>query len=99
MALAKFGKKRICFNCSTKFYCLNQKPPLKCPHCDTEINLENDLYENHQMYRSDSVKNNNNTINAPNDIDALDENNTDNLQEDDNLISLEEVEDDQDQKN
>lgn len=42
MAEKKFGLKRICENCSTKFYDLNKKPPLICPHCEKEVIINDD---------------------------------------------------------
>ena len=43
MADKKFGQKRICTNCETKFYDLNKKSPFNCPHCKTEITIEDDI--------------------------------------------------------
>jgi uncharacterized protein (TIGR02300 family) len=43
MANKKFGNKRICSNCDTKFYDLNKDSPLTCPHCKTEIIVDEDL--------------------------------------------------------
>ena len=42
MAEKKFGQKRICENCSTKFYDLNKKSPLICPHCEKEVIINDD---------------------------------------------------------
>lgn len=42
MAEKKFGLKRICENCSTKFYDLNKKSPLICPHCEKEVIINDD---------------------------------------------------------
>jgi len=36
----KFGQKRLCENCSTKWYDLNKKSPLTCPHCKSEVTIE-----------------------------------------------------------
>ena len=43
MADKKFGQKRICTNCEVKFYDLNKKSPLSCPHCNSEIVIEDEL--------------------------------------------------------
>ena len=43
MAEKKFGQKRICENCSTKFYDLNKKSPLICPHCEKEVMINDDF--------------------------------------------------------
>ncbi|MCI5053589.1 MAG: TIGR02300 family protein [Pelagibacteraceae bacterium] len=43
MADKKFGQKRVCSNCEVKFYDLNKKSPLICPHCKHEILIEEEL--------------------------------------------------------
>ena len=43
MADKKFGQKRVCSNCEVKFYDLNKKSPLSCPHCNSEIIVEDEL--------------------------------------------------------
>ena len=43
MADKKFGQKRVCTNCEIKFYDLNKKSPLSCPHCNSEITIEDEL--------------------------------------------------------
>jgi hypothetical protein len=43
MADKKFGTKRFCSNCETKFYDLNKKSPLTCPHCKSEMTIEEDF--------------------------------------------------------
>jgi len=43
MADKKFGQKRVCTNCEVKFYDLNKKSPLTCPHCNSEIIIEDEL--------------------------------------------------------
>lgn len=40
MALPKFGKKRVCQNCSTKFYDFNKKTSIKCPQCNEEHQID-----------------------------------------------------------
>ena len=42
MAEKKFGLKRICENCSTKFYDFNKKSSLICPHCEKEVIINDD---------------------------------------------------------
>lgn len=34
------GKKRFCGNCSSKFYDLSKQPPLICPVCKSEVEIE-----------------------------------------------------------
>jgi len=43
MADKKFGQKRVCANCEVKFYDLNKKSPLTCPHCNSDIIIEDEL--------------------------------------------------------
>jgi len=43
MADKKFGQKRVCSNCEVKFYDLNKKSPLSCPHFNSEIIVEDEL--------------------------------------------------------
>ena len=43
MADKKFGQKRVCTNCEVKFYDLNKKSPLSCPHCNSEVVIEDEL--------------------------------------------------------
>jgi len=43
MADKKFGQKRVCGNCEVKFYDLNKKSPLTCPHCKNEIAIDDEL--------------------------------------------------------
>ncbi len=38
------GKKRICVNCNTKFYDLNKKLPIDCPHCNNQVLEDNFFY-------------------------------------------------------
>jgi uncharacterized protein (TIGR02300 family) len=35
---SKLGEKRLCAECSAKFYDLNRKPPV-CPHCKTVFEI------------------------------------------------------------
>lgn len=89
MAEKKFGQKRICENCSTKFYDLNKKPPLICPHCEKEFIINDD-------YAIQSV-----IINQKDEkVDAKDEfadiDNSDNG--DDEVISLDEAAIEEDQQ-
>jgi len=43
MAEKKYGIKRVCSNCETKFYDFNKKSHLTCPHCKSEMNIEEDF--------------------------------------------------------
>jgi len=95
MADKKFGKKRVCENCSTKFYDLNKKSSLSCPHCNSEIAIEDDLAfgQNPQI---------NQQQNKPNVKDEFaDIENNDSSPEDEDVISLDDaaIEEEQDTKN
>ena len=39
----KFGQKRVCPTCEMKFYDLNKKSPFKCPCCEKDIVIEDEL--------------------------------------------------------
>jgi len=54
MADKKFGQKRVCTNCEVKFYDLNKKSPLTCPHCNSEIIIEDDLINIHSSSMNQS---------------------------------------------
>ena len=54
MADKKFGQKRVCTNCEVKFYDLNKKSPLTCPHCNNEIIIEDDLINIHSSSMNQS---------------------------------------------
>ena len=42
MAIPKWGKKRICLACNTKYYDFN-KSPIICPSCGTEFDPDTNL--------------------------------------------------------
>ena len=44
MADKKFGQKRVCTKCEVKFYDLNKKSPFNCPHCNSEIVINDEQY-------------------------------------------------------
>ena len=54
MADKKFGQKRVCTNCEVKFYDLNKKSPLTCPHCNSEIIIEDDFINIHSSSMNQS---------------------------------------------
>jgi len=89
MAEKKFGLKRICENCSTKFYDLNKKSPLTCPHCEKEVVINDDFAIQSVIINQKDEK-----------VDAKDEfadiDNGDNS--DDEVISLDEAAIEEDQQ-
>lgn len=89
----KFGKKRVCENCSTKFMDLNKPMPLKCPHCNYEISRDDfessiigsniGINEKKNIQVNNIQEKDDESFDSQN--DSLDEN-------DDSIISLEDVE-------
>lgn len=87
MADKKFGQKRVCSNCEVKFYDLNKKSPLSCPHCNSEIIVEDELsylqnVQNIQQSNKSNVKD-----------EFADIENSDNISEDEDeeVISLDDA--------
>lgn len=88
----KFGKKRVCENCSTKFMDLNKPMPLKCPHCNYEISRDDfessiigsniGINEKKNIQVNNVQEKDDESFDSQN--DSLDEN-------DDSIISLEDV--------
>lgn len=96
MAEKKFGNKRICQNCSTKFYDMLKPYPLVCPHCND--NVETDVLNNYlnSAVLSPQPKKNQSKV-------QLDEIENENILENDSvendeIISLEEAENEIDDK-
>ena len=85
MADKKFGNKRFCSNCETKFYDLNKASPLTCPHCKTEITFD----EYVQKFNNSDVLEN---IKKPEVKDEFtDIDNNENVDEEEDVISLEDA--------
>jgi uncharacterized protein (TIGR02300 family) len=93
MADKKFGQKRVCTNCDVKFYDLNKKSPFKCPHCGSEILIE----DNNIIHNEIVMKQQQNKKDEFSDLEHSD--NVTN--EDEEVISIDEValEEEQDTKN
>ncbi len=97
MADKKFGQKRVCPQCEKKFYDLNKKSPYKCPWCEKEIVIEEEL----------SMLQDNQVIQQPSKSEPKDEfadiENAENSSDenDDEVISLDDaaLEEEQDTKN
>lgn len=87
--IIKKGQKRICENCSTKFYDF-LKNPIICPVCKNEHKPEN---INDQFHSSNQTVYNNKENKLNKEVDDLSD--QENIEEnnDDEVISLEEVED------
>lgn len=95
MADKKFGQKRVCTNCQVKFYDLNKKSPLSCPHCNSEIVLEDEIlnFNTTQVNQQQS---------KPADKDEFaDIENSENNDVEDDVISLDDaaIEEEQNNKN
>ena len=95
MADKKFGQKRVCSNCEVKFYDLNKKSPLSCPHCNSEIIVEDEL-SYLQNVQNIQQSNKSNVKDEFAEIENVD-NNTDD--EDEEVISLEDAEIEEENKN
>jgi len=87
MADKKFGQKRVCTNCEVKFYDLNKKSPLSCPHCNSEIVIEDELSfgQNSQIIQQ---QNKSNVKDEFADIESTDSSSED---EDGDVISLDDA--------
>ena len=84
MADNKFGQKRVCTNCEVKFYDLNKKSPLSCPHCNSEIVIEDELSFG-QSSQINQQQNKSNVKDEFADIESADSSSED---EDGDVISL-----------
>ena len=87
MADKKFGQKRVCTNCEVKFYDLNKKSPLSCPHCNSEIVIEDELSYT-QIPQNIQSQNKSNIKDEFADIENADSNSDD---EDEEVISLDDA--------
>ncbi len=90
---SKKGKKRICINCNTKFYDLNKKLPIDCPHCSNKILEEEsfnaDNFLNHKNDVIHKMKNQNLDTESLNDKTSNLEDENDGEESD--IISLEDL--------
>jgi len=87
MADKKFGQKRVCTNCEVKFYDLNKKSPLSCPHCNSEIVIEDELSFG-QSLQINQQQNKSNVKDEFSDIENTDSSSED---EDGDVISLDDA--------
>jgi len=87
MADKKFGQKRVCTNCEVKFYDLNKKSPLSCPHCNSEIVIEDELTFG-QSPQINQQQNKSNVKDEFADIESTDSSSED---EDGDVISLDDA--------
>ena len=89
MADKKFGQKRVCANCEVKFYDLNKKSPLTCPHCNSDIIIEDEL----SFGPSSQINQQQNKANVSAKDEFADIENTDSSSEDENgdVISLDDA--------
>jgi len=94
MAEKKYGIKRVCSNCETKFYDLNKKSPLTCPHCKSEMNIEEDFayaQSSAQVAQAEKPE-------VKDEFEGID--NTDDNNDDDDVISLDDASiEEEEQKN
>lgn len=105
MVLAKFGKKRQCFQCSIKFYDLNKKSQLICPSCGFE-NTFNDFEhlpfdkKNQDYYNNKKINDNNHSKSEQLEDVSFSDEELNPIEEVDNdeVISLEEAEKDQESR-
>lgn len=85
------GKKRFCGNCSSKFYDLSKQPPLTCPVCKSEVEIE--IFNIHQNLTSGlsfpQKKENNKT--EKEDFDTAENDADIEPNEDQQIVSLEEI--------
>lgn len=98
----KFGKKRVCENCSVKFMDFNKPSPLKCPHCNHENSFDeiiNNFILNHAI-NSKKQESKNLFEEKENKDSEIKDDNIDNINEvdDDNIVvSLDEVDENETQ--
>ncbi len=94
MAKEKFGKKRLCPNCTTKFYDMLKEPPLRCPHCNEEVEI---LTPHLSDYFLQDSKRKQNEKSTSEEISVKDNVSSEEIEtENDDIISLEEVDDEED---
>jgi len=87
MADKKFGQKRVCTNCEVKFYDLNKKSPLSCPHCNSEIVIEDEL----SFVQSSQVNQQQNKSNVKDEFSDIENTDSSSEDEDGDVISLEDA--------
>ena len=87
MADKKFGQKRVCTNCEVKFYDLNKKSPLSCPHCNSEIVIEDEL----SFVQSSQLNQQQNKSNVKDEFSDIENTDSSTEDEDGDVISLEDA--------
>jgi len=87
MADKKFGQKRVCTNCEVKFYDLNKKSPLSCPHCNSEIVIEDEL----SFGQSPQINQQQNKSNVKDEFADIENNDSSSEDEDEDVISLDDA--------
>jgi len=89
MADKKFGQKRVCANCEIKFYDLNKKSPLTCPHCNSEFVVE----EEFSIAQNISISNQQKKSEVKDEFADLE--NAESSDDEDEIISLDEAADEE----
>lgn len=87
MADKKFGQKRVCTNCEVKFYDLNKKSPLSCPHCNSEIVIEDEL----SFGQSSQINQQQNKSNVKDEFADIENTDSSSEDEDGDVISLDDA--------
>ena len=87
MADKKFGQKRVCTNCEVKFYDLNKKSPLSCPHCNSEIVIEDEL----TFGQSPQINQQQNKSNVKEELADIENTDSSSEDEDGDVISLDDA--------
>ena len=87
MADKKFGQKRVCTNCEVKFYDLNKKSPLSCPHCNSEIIIEDEL----PFGQSPQINQQQNKSNVKDEFADIENTDSSSEDEDGDVISLDDA--------
>ena len=87
MADKKFGQKRVCANCEVKFYDLNKKSPLSCPHCNSEIVIEDEL----SFGQSPQINQQQNKSNVKDEFADIENTDSSSEDEDGDVISLDDA--------
>ena len=87
MADKKFGQKRVCTNCEVKFYDLNKKSPLSCPHCNSQIVIEDEL----SFGQSPQINQQQNKSNVKDEFADIENTDSSSEDEDGDVISLDDA--------
>ena len=95
MADKKFGQKRVCANCEVKFYDLNKKSPLSCPHCNSEIVIEDEL----SFGQSPQINQQQNKSNVKDEFADIENTDSSSEDEDGDVISLDDAAIEEEAKN